>query len=413
MRNGLRLVITTGLLLLVGCDNVATDATGGPVAMRRLTPAQYTNAVEDAFGKSVQVAGRFEPDSRRDGLNALGASLVAVTPSGFEQYEAMARNIALQVTSEELRDTILPCEPADPTAADDTCTTQVLQQFGRTLLRRPLSPEDIQSRVTAAAAVASEQEDFYAGLRLAITSLMVAPDFLFRVEVAEPAPLPEQPSRLALTDISLASKLSYFLWNRGPDEELLAVAERGELSDPAVLNAQVDRMLASPLLATAASWTARLDELVSGVVVVVTVVVVTVDAGGGSSSWRIEAALAPGTHTLAVGGDDRGGAAIAGSTDTITVTVSSSTSPAARNRWMVTPPSKYTRLIPSACSRLYNSCGASLELLTRPAKSGAISTGPLLSTTTGFSYGHAPKLSTFSYVFRPMTSTSTEAINSP
>jgi hypothetical protein len=245
MRYGLLLIIIAGFPMLSGCDSGGADATGGPVTMRRLTAEQYRNAIEDAFGKSVEVSGRFEPDSRRDGLNALGASLVAVTPSGFEQYEAMARKIADQVTSPELRADILPCEPAASDAADNGCTTQVIRQFGRVLLRRPMETGDIEARTALAEVATAEQQDFYAGLRLALISLMVTPDFLFRIEQADPAPLPDQPNRLVLTDLSLASKLSYFLWNRGPDEELLAAAERGELADQEKFALQVDRMLAS------------------------------------------------------------------------------------------------------------------------------------------------------------------------
>ena len=85
MRNGSKLIIIAGLLMMLGCDNAATDVTGDTVTMRRLTAQQYHNAIEDTFGKAIEVAGRFEPDNRRDGLNALGASLVAVTPSGFDQ----------------------------------------------------------------------------------------------------------------------------------------------------------------------------------------------------------------------------------------------------------------------------------------------------------------------------------------
>lgn len=249
MVNVSRLAIATTLLTLLGCGNGDPNATGGPVAMRRLTGEQYRNAIEDSFGSAIEVAGRFEPDSRRDGLNALGASLVAVTPSGFEQYEAMARNIAAQVTSPERRAELLPCQPTTPDGADNACTEQVLRGFGRTLLRRPLTDEDIAPRVTAAAQSADAQQDFYAGLQLALTSLLVAPEFLFRVEVAEPAPLPDQPARMQLSNLSLATKISYFLWNRGPDKALLAAAERGELNQPEALAREVDRMLSSEHLA--------------------------------------------------------------------------------------------------------------------------------------------------------------------
>ena len=111
MRKTFQAVIGAGFISLLGCGDTATDAIGGPVSMRRLTAEQYTNVITDTFGPAIDVAGRFEPDSRRNGLNALGASLVSVTPSGFEQYEAMARNIAGQVTSPDNRSTILPCQP--------------------------------------------------------------------------------------------------------------------------------------------------------------------------------------------------------------------------------------------------------------------------------------------------------------
>lgn len=249
MYNLFRLIVTAAILLSLGCGNADPSATGGPVAMRRLTAEQYRNAIEDAFGNTVEVAGRFEPDSRRGGLNALGTSLVAVTPSGFEQYEAMARNVATQVTSPELQADILPCQPQSPTAADNACAEQVIRKFGRILLRRPLTDADIDMRLEAAALAATGQQDFYAGLQPALTSLLVAPEFLFRVEVTEPAPLPDQPNRLLLSNMSLATKLSYFLWNRGPDETLLAAAERGELTQTTELARQVDRMLASEHLA--------------------------------------------------------------------------------------------------------------------------------------------------------------------
>ena len=250
MRYMSRILIGGSILLLVGCGSADPSATGGPLAMRRLTGEQYRNAIEDAFGSQIEVAGRFEPDNRQEGLNALGASRVAVTRSGFEQYEAMARSIAAQVTSVELRADILPCQPRSATAPDDACMTQTIKELGRTLLRRPLSQEDIQLRAEVASRVAEEQQDYYAGLQLALASLMVAPDFLFRVEVAEPAPLPDEPSRLQLTNLSLASKLSYFLWNRGPDEILLAAAERGELAQPEALARQVQRMVSSEHLAS-------------------------------------------------------------------------------------------------------------------------------------------------------------------
>jgi hypothetical protein len=214
--------------------------------MRRLTAEQYRHAISDAFGPEIEVAGRFEPDNRRDGLIAIGSAWVTVTPSGFEQYEAMARSIAEQVVSEAHRERLVPCEPLDPAAPDAGCSEAFLRRYGPLLLRRPLVEEDVAPRLAAATRAAERVGDFYAGLEVALTSLLVAPEFLFRIE--EAVPDPDDPRTLRLTDLSLASRLSYLLWNAGPDEALLDAAVRGELSRPEGLDRQLDRMLASARL---------------------------------------------------------------------------------------------------------------------------------------------------------------------
>lgn len=249
MFKNLQLGILALFTVLIGCDAGDPTSQGGPVAMKRLTPAQYKNAVEDLFGSTIDVSGRFEPDSRRSGLNAIGTSLVAVTPSGFEQYEAIARSVAAQVTSPEHRHDLLPCLPKSVTAPDDACTETIVRSFGQQLLRRPLGEDEVRVRVEAASLAGEIHSDFYIGLELVLSSLLVAPDFLFRIEVAEPAPLPGRPNRLRLSDLSLAVRLSYFLWNRGPDEALLAAAVHGELKSQESLAREVDRLLTSEHLA--------------------------------------------------------------------------------------------------------------------------------------------------------------------
>ncbi|MDG2305689.1 MAG: DUF1592 domain-containing protein [Candidatus Binatia bacterium] len=244
MKRSLGILASLIVALSLGCTGGnAPETRGGPVAMRRLTPAQYEHAIADTFGPDIEVTGRFEPDNRKDGLVAVGTSIVTVSPVGFEQYEAIAGNVARQVVGEERRETLIPCTPESPTAADAGCTAEFLRAYAPRLLRRPVSDAEIQLRVDVAGATADASNDFYGGLELALTSLLVAPDFLFRVDVAEPDPT--SPERLRLTDVTLASRLSYLSWNSGPDEELLAAAQRGDLSDPTLLAAQVDRLLAS------------------------------------------------------------------------------------------------------------------------------------------------------------------------
>lgn len=232
-------------VLGLGCAGGGEEETrGGPVGMRRLTPPQYHRAITDAFGPEIEVAGRFEPDSRKQGLVAVGTSVVTVSPAGFEQYEAIARHVAAQVVSEDHRAALVPCTPTSDTSADPTCTEAFVRAYAPSLLRRPISDDEVRRRVEMANEAAERMSDFYVGLELALTSLLVAPDFLFRVEVTEPDP--DVPGRKRLTDVTLASRLSYLLWNSGPDAELLAAAARGELADPQTLPKHVDRMMASP-----------------------------------------------------------------------------------------------------------------------------------------------------------------------
>jgi hypothetical protein len=239
------IALIVGCWLAAGCGD-GSDVPGGPVAMRRLTEAQYRQTIADVFGPEIKVVGRFEPDVRQDGLLAVGTAHVTVSPAGFEQYEAIGRGIAEQVLSPEHREAFVPCTPRAADAPDAACAAEFVRSLGRRLLRRPLGPGDVEQRVAIADAATREFGDFYRGLQFALSSLLLSPEFLFRAEhvVADA----RRSDRARLTDASLAQRLSFFLWNTTPDEELLQAAERGELGDDAGLLRQVERLIASPRL---------------------------------------------------------------------------------------------------------------------------------------------------------------------
>jgi len=228
----------------------APAVVGGPIAMRRLTAAQFRASIADIFGEDIVVAGRTELDNRRSGLLAVGSSFVSVTGAGFEQYDAIARQVAEQALDPAHRDGLVPCAPEATTKPDDDCAARFIRAVGGRLLRRPLVDDEVASRVALARDAAAALADFYTGLEAPLTALLLSPEFLFRVEVAEPDP--DDPRRQRLTGASMASRLSYLLWNTTPDDELLAAAERGELVDATGLASQVDRLLASDRLADAA-----------------------------------------------------------------------------------------------------------------------------------------------------------------
>ena len=245
-------LITCLLLLAVtGCSNGAdssptekTDA--GPVALRRLTAEQFSRSIRDVLGDHITVPSRIDPDDRRDGLLAVGATFAGVTPSGFEKYEAAANAVAEQALDTEHRADLVHCQPASATTGDEECATAFIERVGRRLLRRSLTGEELDARVAIASEAANALGDFYAGLEIALASILVSPDFLFRIEEAEPDP--SDPSTMRLTSVAMASRLSYLLWNTTPDDDLIAAGESGDLVDDDRLAEQVERLLSSPKL---------------------------------------------------------------------------------------------------------------------------------------------------------------------
>ena len=243
MRNRFLLAISTAIVLATPAY-AASLPSQEVASLRRLTQEEYRNSVSDIFGPEIEVRGVFEPTIRVGGLQAASTTVLSVTPVGFESFTKMADSIAVQVSAEKYRSK-LPCAPKDAKAADDGCTSQILSHYGMMLFRRPLTNDEIKSRVALARGLAEKQKDFYAGLRYGLASLLQASDFVFRKEVALPA---ADKKSYALDPYSRATRLSYLLWNTTPDHELLDAAQKGDLNTQAGLDKQVDRLMASPRL---------------------------------------------------------------------------------------------------------------------------------------------------------------------
>lgn len=132
-----------------------------------------------------------------------------------------------------------------PTAIDEeeVCAREILAKLTRRAYRRAVAEADIDKPLAFFLA-ARKQESFDESIGEAVSSVLMNPEFLFRVELAPELLEPGRAYRIS--DIELASRLSFFLWSSLPDEELLDVAERGELSRPDELERQVRRLLADP-----------------------------------------------------------------------------------------------------------------------------------------------------------------------
>jgi hypothetical protein len=140
------------------------------------------------------------------------------------------------------RDKIFVCHPT-ATAEEDACAEKIITNLAKHAYRRP-SVSDSLPQLMALYKQGKETGGFESGIRLALQKVLVSPEFLFRVELAPAGAAPG--TVYQISDVELASRLSFFLWSSIPDDELLAVAERGELRDSAMLERQVRRMLADP-----------------------------------------------------------------------------------------------------------------------------------------------------------------------
>ena len=139
------------------------------------------------------------------------------------------------------RRTIFVCHPT-AAAQEASCARTILRTLARRAFRHPVTNADIQPLYDFYAK-ARKGSDFESGIQAAIEAMLVSPEFLFRIEQD---PRVQSGKAYRISDVELASRLSFFLWSTIPDAELLEVAEKGRLSDPAVLERQVRRMLDDP-----------------------------------------------------------------------------------------------------------------------------------------------------------------------
>lgn len=182
----------------------------------------------DGIKQPLQVDFGRGSDEQYDGYAAVD-SLVVVGP-----YAAAGSG------DTPSRRAVLTCVPKDE-ADGRACATDILTRLARRAYRRPVTDADLQPLLRFYEEAATAR-GFEAGIQAALERMLVSFNFLFRLERDPAEVAPGTPYRMG--DVELASRLSFFIWSSIPDEVLLAVAERGELSRPGVLEQQVRRMLA-------------------------------------------------------------------------------------------------------------------------------------------------------------------------
>lgn len=229
------------------------DETGGPAPAQfapgprvfpRLTERQYRNNVEQLLGAPLP-APPLEPDTNPYLFFSIGAASTTVSELGVQQYEEAAEALTRAVFDDPARrEALVGCLPAAPA---DACVAGFLASFGRRAYRRPLAADEQARWLGVAGELANG--DAWQGLRFAVAGMLQSPHFLYRVELGEPDP--DDPTRRRYTGHEMASRLSFLLWNTGPDDQLLDVADAGGLLDEASLYAEAERLLADPRARTA------------------------------------------------------------------------------------------------------------------------------------------------------------------
>ncbi len=215
----------------------------GVVPLRRLTRSQYSHTIRDLLGLPGDYAGQLGLDEKV-GLFYSNANN-PVTELLVEQYMNVADTVAAEAVQTQMA-RLVPCDPAtlDPAA----CGAQFVDSFGLKAFRRPLLADERATLVALFEAGRLDQ-GFNDGVQRVITAVLQSPQLLYHLELGvAPAGSPDV---VALDQYILGSRLSYFLWDSTPDEELLRAAGAGELSTPEALRAQAQRLLNDPRAADA------------------------------------------------------------------------------------------------------------------------------------------------------------------
>ena len=230
----------------------------------------FHNPIADFAGEADQVGYEFSADENlmvkvdvKAGMYKVGVAFLKdrvkkpgiLTPElsllDIERYkggDATVYNVVvtgpykIKLTGETpSRKKLFTCTPASP--ADETCAVSIIERLARLAYRRPVSAEEVEGLMLLYRS-GFELEGHAGGIELALQGILAGPDFLFRIE-QNPADA-DKGKAYRITDLDLASRLSFFLWSSIPDNELLSLAEKSELHDPVILKQQTQRMLQDP-----------------------------------------------------------------------------------------------------------------------------------------------------------------------
>ena len=243
-------------------DAVPEDYEPGPVALRLLLPDQYRETIRGLLGDAAAEVADPPSITALNGFSSIGAAQLALGDAEIDRLEGSARDVAEAAMNDTANIASLQgCEPTG--TMDAECHRQFVGTFGRLAFRRPLEDIEIEQYTNVAQTSAEEFGDFDEGIEAVIAAMLQSPYFLYQVEVGEPDP--DDEARRRLTGIEMATRMAFFLTGRGPDADLLDLAEAGDLDTSAdvrdAATELVGRQEARVALASFTSELLRLHEL--------------------------------------------------------------------------------------------------------------------------------------------------------
>jgi hypothetical protein len=221
------------------CAAHVTDVDETP--LRRLTNAEYLNTVSDQLGDVSSLNLNFPVETTTEDnpfLNNAGAQ--ETPPELASEYVTAAEAISADTVANRLS-RVLTCDPT--IAGEQQCAQTFITSFGTKAFRRPVDADQSTALMSIWQVGRTTGGNFNSGVQAVITAVLQMPEFLYRFEMS---PAIAGKTLIPLDGWDAATRLSYLLWNSGPDDALLAAAQAGKLQTAADISAQVTRMLGQP-----------------------------------------------------------------------------------------------------------------------------------------------------------------------
>ncbi len=230
-----------GAVIELPKPGVISPESAGVMPLQRLTHREYSSTMAALLSDTTKPGSKFAPDG--PGPSGFESPRTVATENARSYMETAETLAAAALTAKSV---VIPCSAPADAAAEATCVTSLIKDFGAKAYRRDLIQSEVDDLVRLFQTVKGLGATFQQSVSATVEAILQSPNLLYRWEIGDKPALrdPENPALLALTADQLASRLSYFLWESPPDAALRTAAKSGELATAEGLKTQAVRLLA-------------------------------------------------------------------------------------------------------------------------------------------------------------------------